>query len=275
VGRLDRRIAIVTGSSRGIGAAIAMRLAQEGASVAVAARSEQQVHAKLPGTIHEVVSTIERAGGRAIAVPTNLAVANERAKLVDTVVEQLGPPDILVNNAAVTYFLPVRDFPRKRIDLMFEVQVWGAMDLCQRVLPYMIEKGAGSILNISSKAALNPQGPPFSPRAQFGTVYGMCKAALERFSTGLAAEVHEHGIGVNALSPTKVVPTPGVLFHGLVDASSQDTEPVEVMAEAALALVSDDPKTLTGRICYSQEILGELGIPLPRAAAEPVGQQAP
>lgn len=260
MGALEGRIAIVTGGSRGIGAAICKRIAAEGAAVAVAARTESQTDERLPGTIHSVVAEIEESGGRGLAVPTNLADESQRARLVETVQKELGPPDILVNNAAVTFFLPVDGFPRKRYDLMFEVQVWGAMELCQRVLPGMIEKGGGSIVNISSKAAFHPQGPPFDDRVRFGTVYGMCKAALERFSTGLAAEVYEHGIAVNALSPSQVVPTPGVLFHGLIPADHPDAEPVEVMAEAAFALASGDPKKLTGRITYSQELLEELGL---------------
>jgi NAD(P)-dependent dehydrogenase (short-subunit alcohol dehydrogenase family) len=269
MGRLDDRIAIVTGASRGIGAAIAKRLADEGATVAVAARSEQQVDDRLPGTIHTVVQEIEAAGGRALAVQTDMAKESDRARLVETVVNDLGPPDILVNNAAVTYFLPTTEFTRKRYDLMFEVQVWGAVDLARRVIPYMIDKKKGSILNISSKAAFHPQGPPFDARFSLATVYGMCKAALERLSTGLASEVYQHGISVNALSPAKVVPTPGVLFHGLISADSPDTEPVEVMAEAALTLVAGDPSELTGRICFSQDLLDEFGIE-PRSPAKAV-----
>ncbi|MGH2808955.1 MAG: SDR family NAD(P)-dependent oxidoreductase [Actinomycetota bacterium] len=261
MGRLDDRIAIVTGASRGIGAAIATRLASEGATVAVAARTTEETEGGLAGTIHQVVEAITRAGGKALAVPTNLASGDDRARLVATVERELGPPDILVNNAAVTYFLPSATFPRKRYDLMFEVQVWTAMELAQLVLPQMIENGRGWIVNISSKAALHPHGPPFNPRVAFGTVYGMCKAALERFSTGLAAEVYDSGIAVNALSPTQVVPTPGVMFHGLIPAGKEaDAEPVEVMAEAALELTSGNPKELTGRICYSQDLLAELGV---------------
>jgi citronellol/citronellal dehydrogenase len=229
--------------------------------VAVVARTESQTDERLPGTIHEVVAEIEGNGGRAIAIPTNLAKESDRERLVETVAEQLGPPDILVNNAAVTYFGPIDGFARKRYDLMFEVQVWTAVELCQRLVPGMIEKGGGSIVNISSKAAIHPPGPPFSERARFATVYGMCKAAIERFSTGLAAEVYEHGISVNALSPSKVVPTPGVLLHGLIQPGREvDSELPEVMAEATLALVSSDAHKLTGRICYSQELLAELGI---------------
>jgi NAD(P)-dependent dehydrogenase (short-subunit alcohol dehydrogenase family) len=97
------------------------------------------------------------------------------------------------------------------------------------------------------------------PRArQGGIVYGMCKAALERFSTGLAAELYGDDIAVNALSPNRVVPTPGTIFHHLTTADNPDAEPAAVMAEAALLLCSAEPRTLTGRVAYSQDLLAEL-----------------
>ena len=166
-----------------------------------------------------------------------------------------------MNNAAVTFFIPVEGFPEKRYRLMFEVQVRAPFELAQAVLPGMRARRRGWVLNISSVAAVHPVGPPYGGMAAFGgTVYGMCKAALERFSTGLAAEVHADGIAVNALSPTLGVATPGVMFHGLIPEGSEGfAEPVEVMVEAALALCSGDPATLTGRIAYSQALLDELG----------------
>jgi NAD(P)-dependent dehydrogenase (short-subunit alcohol dehydrogenase family) len=150
----------------------------------------------------------------------------------------------------------------RRLEVMFAVQVVAPFELAQLVLPGMRERGRGWILNISSGAARHPQGPPYGPRAmRGGTVYGMCKAAIERLSTGLAAEVHDAGIAVNALSPARVVATPGVVVHRLIPPGAEDSaEPVEVMAEAALALCSGDPRTLTGRIAYSQALLDELGI---------------
>src|SRR6202042_938002 len=123
------------------------------------------------------------------------------------------------------------------------------------------ERGRGWILNISSIAARHPSLPP-----QFAigsTVYGMCKAAIERFSTGLAAELYEDNIAVNALSPTRVVPTPGTIFHHLTTEDDPNAEPPAVMAEAALLLCHREPQTLTGRIAYSQELLEEFGIPVP------------
>lgn len=258
MGALDGHVAIVTGASRGIGEAIARRFAQEGAAVAVAARTEQQADERLPGTIHDTVKKIEDAGGRAIAVATDLSKQDQRERLLRTTESELGPVDILVSNAAVTYFIPVEEFPESRYRLMFEVQVRAPFEMAQAVLPGMKRKGQGWILNISSGAARHPQGPPYQSRGRGGTVYGMVKAALERFTTGLASEVYGDNIAVNVLSPSNVVATPGVLLHRLVDRPDVG-EPVEVMAEASLVLCSGDPQKLTGRIAYSQQLLNEFG----------------
>jgi NAD(P)-dependent dehydrogenase (short-subunit alcohol dehydrogenase family) len=264
MGLMDGQVAIVTGASRGIGEAIARRFAEEGAAVCVTARTEQQLDERLPGTIHDTVESIRESGGTAIAVRADLSRVEDRTRLVDEATNSLGAPDILVNNAAVTWFLPTSEFPDRRLRIMFEVQVFAAVELAQLVLPGMRLRNRGWILNISSGAARHPHGPPF-PARRTGTVYGMCKAAIERFSTGLASEVYEDGIAVNALSPSRVVATPGVMLHRLIpDGAVAEAEPPEVMAEAALLLCTGDPKTLTGRIDYSQELLSELGRPIPR-----------
>lgn len=266
MGILDGEIAVVTGASRGIGEYIARRFASEGAAVAVAARTVDQRDERFPGTIHETVETIQRSGGVALAVPTDLSKSEDRRHLVETVTNELGPIDILVNNAAVTYFLPVLDFPESRFDLMFEVQVRAPFELSQLVLPGMRERRRGWILNISSGAARHPQVPPTGPGGggRGGTVYGMVKAAIERFSSGLASEVYADGVAVNALSPSRGVMTPGVVYHfGVSDPAARiadgTAEAPEVMAEAALALCSGDPSQLTGRVTYSQALLDELG----------------
>jgi len=143
--------------------------------------------------------------------------------------------------------------------MMFEVQVRAPFELAQLVLPGMRERRWGAILNISSKGAIHPAGPPYNGGLG-GTVYGMVKAALERFTTGLAAEVHADNVRVNVLSPTSIVPTPGVVHHNLLTPERAHlAESVEVMAAAALALVTDPPG-LTGRVAYSQQVLWELGI---------------
>jgi citronellol/citronellal dehydrogenase len=266
MGMLDGRVAIVTGASRGIGAEIARRFAAEGAAVAVAARTVEPGTSALAGTISETVDQIRAAGGTAAAIPADLAKPADRERLVAATTSQFGAPDILVNNAAVTYFTRVEDFTAKRYALMFAVQVEAPFELARLVLPGMRERGRGWILNISSLAAVHPAMPPGGFAGRGGTVYGMCKAAIERFSTGLAAELYGDNIAVNALSPNKVVPTPGTLFHHLISGEDDPrAEPPAVMAEAALMLCHRDPHSLTGRITYSQDLLAELGVPIPQA----------
>jgi citronellol/citronellal dehydrogenase len=257
MGVLDGKVAIVTGASRGIGAEIARRFGAEGAAVAVAARTTGPGMSPLAGTIGETAEQVRAAGGTAVAIQADLSRPEDRERLVAEAASQLGMPDILVSNAAVTYFTPVMDFTARRYQLMFDVQVEAAFHLAQLVVPGMRDKGRGWILNISSGAARHPGLPPTAWAKRGGTVYGMCKAALERFSTGLAAELYDDDIAVNALSPTKVVPTPGTVFHHLTTQDDPNAEPPAVMAEAALMLCSAEPKTLTGRIAYSQALLAE------------------
>jgi NAD(P)-dependent dehydrogenase (short-subunit alcohol dehydrogenase family) len=255
---LTGKVAIVTGSSRGIGEAIARRFAIAGAKVVVSARTVEVRDERLPGTVHTVADAINAAGGEATAVPANLQKAEEREQLVATVLETYGAVDVLVSNAAILVPGGTIDFSERYYDRMFEILVKAPFHLCQLTLPGMIERGGGSVLNISSRAAIHPK--PDQSSAD-GAVYGMTKAAIERFTTGLAAEMHDNKISVNALSPDRVVATPGQLFgrqytQDMLDAS----EPVEHMAEAALALVTGDPDEVTGGIRYSGEVLQEFGL---------------
>jgi NAD(P)-dependent dehydrogenase (short-subunit alcohol dehydrogenase family) len=265
MGLLDGRVAIVTGASRGIGAEIARRFGAEGAAVAVVARTAEPGTSRFAGTTTETADRIRADGGTAVAITADLSEPDDRERLVAETARQLGQPDILVNNAAVTYFAKVEDFTPKRFALMFAVQVEAPFQLARLVAPGMRNHGAGWILNISSIAAVHPRMPPGPVAGRGGTVYGMCKAAIERFSTGLAAELYPDNIAVNALSPTKVVPTAGTIFHHLTSEGDPNSEPPAVMAAAALMLCHRDPQSLTGRVTYSQELLAELGVPVPQA----------
>jgi len=266
VGELSGKVALVTGPSRGIGAAVAERMAGEGASVAVTARTANEGDHPHSGSLATVVERITGAGGTALAIVADLAEQPDRHRVVETVTEELGPVDILVNNAAITYFEPVDSFSERHYRLMFEIQVRAPFELSQLVLPGMRERRSGWIVNVSSGVGRHPSGPPYPGRSMGGTVYGMCKAALERFTTGLAAEAYADGIAVNVVSPSGLVLTPGVLYHRLDQFTPPERyEDVAVVTEAIYALATGDPATLTGRIAYARPLLEELGHPVPVA----------
>lgn len=260
-GLLAGKVALVTGASRGIGEAIALRYAMEGAKVAVTARTQEEGDHQFPGSINSIVTRIRAAGGEAIGAPSDLSLPAERIKLIRTIEAGLGPVDVLCNNAAVTFFIPVETFPEARWRLMFEVQVNTPLHLSQLVIPGMKKRGAGWIVNLSSHAAIHPKPGAGLPGS---VVYGMCKAALERFSTGLASELHSephrYKIAVNAISPG-LVATPGAVHHKLVnDANREMVTPVEHVAEACLRLSCNIPSMISGRITTASAMMREFGL---------------
>jgi NAD(P)-dependent dehydrogenase (short-subunit alcohol dehydrogenase family) len=259
---LAGRTALVTGASRGIGAAIARRLAAEGAAVAVVARSLDEAPPGVAGTLRETVTSIEAAGGRAVPIQGDILDADSRAAFVAAAREAFGPIDVLVNNATYGPYRPLETFRARDVALTLEASVGAVLHLVQLVLPDFRAKGRGWVLNISSATAKHPDGPPYIDWQRRGGshLYAAAKAALDRLTTGLAAELSHERIAVNALAPVAAVLTEGVRASGAdrwIEPSM--IEPVEAMAEAALALVSGDPEKLTGRIAYSLRLLEELG----------------
>lgn len=262
MGKLDGKVAVVTGASRGIGQAIAELFASEGAQVVCAARTVAEGdHKMLEGSLNRTVENINAAGGQATMVQANVSEEDDCVRLIDTARETYGPVDVLVNNAALNYYIPIVDYPTSRWVRSFAVNVHGPFILSKLVLPDMIERGGGSIVNISSGAAIGPGSGPYEDQtARGGTMYGASKAALERMTQGLAQEVSAHNIAVTALSPSQVVPTPGTVFHKLVDGLEDPRgEPPEYMARATLLLATESADRVSGRVTYSQAILKEFG----------------
>jgi len=264
MGKLDGRIAIVTGASRGIGEEIARLFASEGARVICAARTlNDGDHRFLSGSLSATVGKIKEAGGEAIAVAVDISREEDCQRLVETAREAFGTVDILVNDAALTYYKPIINYNVKHWVRAFAVNVHGPFMLSQLVLPGMIELRRGAIVNISSGSAIGPGRAPFTGArpANGGTMYGATKAALERFTQGLAQEVAGQGIAVTAVSPSQTVATPGTVYHKLMKSMEDPSgEPTTFMARAALLLASEPADKINGRVTYSQQILGEYGL---------------
>jgi len=263
MGKLDNKVAIVTGASRGIGRAIAQLFAAEGARVVCGARTVNEGDHIMEGSINTTVSEIEKAGGTAAAVQVDVSDEESCANLVERTREIFGPVDVLVNDAALTYFIPVKDYPVRRWIRSFSVNFHGPFMLSQKVLPDMIERRSGSIVNISSGAAIGPGRGPYKESTggeRGGTCYGAEKAALERFTQGLAEEVYQYGVSVTCVSPSLVVATPGTVYHHLVTGMDDPrAESTDMMAKAALLLATEPLDKISGRVTYSQEILKEFG----------------
>lgn len=260
-GRFTGRRALVTGASRGIGAAVAERLAAEGAGVVAVARTLEK-HDHLDGSLSETVARAERYPGSIIPLVADLTDGEARADLVARAAEQLGGPvDVLVNNAAAAIYQPLADFPLKRRRLIFEVNVHAPLDLAQQALPAMVEAGEGWIVNVSSATANLRSGPPFDlpPPGTAMAVYGASKAALNRLTNGLGAELHGTGVRVNTVEPRFGVLTEGAA--ALVGDKYGDDifESLEQMVEGVMTLC-DCPEDVTGGIQVSLDLLEQGGI---------------
>jgi citronellol/citronellal dehydrogenase len=251
--RFAGRRALVTGASRGIGAAVAQRLAAEGADVAISARTLDP-HPNLPGDLTTTAETLSRYGGRIAIVVADLADDAARATIVPSAGTALGGPiDILVNNAAAAIYQPLADYPLRRRRLTFEVNVQAPVDLAQAVLPAMRERGEGWIVNLSSASAR------LAGVASDLGVYGASKAALNRLTEALAIEFAGTGVRINTVEPRAAVLSEGAVALVGERLRPDQIESMETMVEAVVALC-DCPAQRTGRIHVSLDLIAELGL---------------
>lgn len=250
------KTALVTGSSRGIGRAIAQRLAAEGATVVVTARSHNPSSSTragtartLPGTIGETVELIKAAGGKAVAVAADLADPAQRAGLVEEVLERAGRIDILVNNAGFADYSVIEEMSLDTFDRTVDHYLRTPFVLTKAAIPHMHEQGAGWIVNIGSVTGLAPARPYREYNKTSGDViYGSMKAALHRFTQGVAAELMDANIAVNCVGPSTAIRTPGA---AQLIPDSFPTEPVEYLAETVLAMCHLPAAERTGLIAFS------------------------
>jgi citronellol/citronellal dehydrogenase len=244
---LQGRVAIVTGASRGIGKALALRLAREGAAVTVASKSEQSSE-KLPGSIHETAAEIVAAGGRALAVATDVRDEEAIRNMVERTVAEFGRVDILVNNAGAIWTRPILDTPPKRFDLMMSVNARAAYAACYYALPHMVKQQWGHILNMCPRLSLEP-----SPGK---VAYMISKLGMARIAIGVAAEHRQDNIAANSLWPRTIIETQASINWKMADRTQWRTP--EILCDASLALFGQEPRNATGRQWIDEELLTEL-----------------
>ncbi len=234
---LKEKIGIVTGASRGLGRAIAIQLARAGAFVTVAGRTVDSGQSSLPGTIHETVHEIEKEGGRSISVRCDVTREEDVEHLIRHVTQEFGRVDIMINNAGITTPEPFLRLSTKKWDLVMNVNLKGSFLCTKAVLPQMVARRSGNIINVSSILA---------KRIQFSIPYGTSKAAIERFTLGLAKEMKKHNVAVNALCPDFTVTEAVRAFLKNDDATHWQSS--EMWGKYAVMVAAQDAESLTGKI---------------------------
>ena len=244
-GSLAGRVAFVAGASRGIGATIACALAEAGASVAVAARSEEA--GRLPGTIGSVADRITSLGGRALPVACDVTSEESVDNAVAAAVAELGGIDILVANAGVLWLGPIESTPLKRWRLCLDVNTTGVFLVTKAVIPHVRARGGGSLIAVTTTGVtMTDQG---------ANAYWVSKAAAERLYLGLASDLKPDNIAVNCLSPSRVVLTEGwQAGGGSVQIPPEMVEPPEAMGNAAVLLATQRADGVTGTIQRSEQL---------------------
>lgn len=253
--RFSGMCALVTGASRGIGAAVATRLAAEGADVAIVARSVEPQQ-KIAGSLEETAGRIRRLGSRCAVIGADLSDGDDRARIIPAALAALGRIDILVNNAAAAIYQPPETYSLKHRRLSMEVNYQAPADLMQALVPHLITAGRGWIVNLTSAAARSTDGPPFAVSVEIG-LYGATKAALNRLTNAMGASLHGTGIRVNAVMPRAAVLSEGAEALVGDQLRSDQVEPMESMVDAVLALCECRPDR-TGQVYVSLELLAEL-----------------
>ena len=254
-GDLSGKRIFITGGSRGIGLAIALRAARDGASVAIAAKTSEP-NPKLPGTIHSAAQEIRDAGGVALPIQCDLRDEEQIAAAVNQAAQEFGGIDILINNASAINLTPTEATPAKRFDLMFDVNVRGTFLTSQAAIPHLRE---------SAKAGRNPHiltlSPPLSMKAkwfQHHVAYTMAKYGMSMCVLGMSEEFRRTGIAINALWPRTAIDTAALQMIPGVDTAACRTP--EILADAAYVILNRESKDCTGNFFVDDEVLASVGV---------------
>jgi len=250
---LSHKTLFITGASRGIGKAIALRAARDGANIAVVAKTDQP-HPTLPGTVHTAVEEIQAAGGAGLACVTDIRFEDQVQAAVDATVETFGGIDILVNNASAIQLTGTLETPIKRFDLMHSVNVRGTFLCSQACLPHLARASNPHVLNIAPPPVMRPEW--------FGhhLAYTMSKYGMSMCVLGMAEEFREQGIAANALWPKTTIATAAIRnLLGGDDAINRCRTP-DIVADAAYSILTGDSRSRTGQFLVDEDVLREVGV---------------
>lgn len=250
---LAGRTIFMSGGSRGIGEAIAVRCARDGANVVIAAKSDEP-HPKLPGTIHTAAAAVEEAGGQALPLKVDIRDEDAVADAVAQAVDRFGGIDVVVNNASAIKLLPTSELSVSRYDLMHQINGRGTFVVTKACLPHLRESDRPHVLTLSPPVSLDPKWwGAFGP-------YVLTKVSMSLFTLAWAEEWREHGIGVNSLWPRTAIATAAVEHEIGGEEMMRASRTVEIMADAAHVLLSQDPTEVTGNFFIDDELLASEGI---------------
>ena len=246
---LEGQVAIITGSTRGIGKALALALAEQGVNITVTGKSVEPDE-EMPGTIYQTAEEVEELGAEALPIKLDVRHEEEAKNVVDKTIDEWGKIDILINNAGAIQLTPVKDTPPKRFDLLMDVNARGSYVMTYYTLPHMLERDYGHILMAS---------PPNEAKTSPGkTPYALSKIGMTFIAQSLAEELDDANIGVNAFWPLTAIDTRATRYFNLGTEEMWRTP--EILSDTVLEIVKKEPGTFTGNAVLDEPFLREHGV---------------
>lgn len=248
-GRLQGKVIIITGASRGVGEACAVACAREGANLVLAAKT-LTADPRLPGTLHDTAASVEAAGGQALVVQYDARDAEQSTMLVEKAVARFGRVDAIINNAGAIFWAPVADWPQKKFDLVFGVNVRASFALARAAIPELRKAGGGHVLMMS---------PPINPSAAPGKgPYLVSKLGMTILAMAIDVEEKEHGIAAHSLWPVTAIRTAATVNLGMGEDAEWRTP--DILADATVELLARDPRKCSFRAWLDEDVLAEAGV---------------